>query len=147
MSKRFILFSILLTALFGLCFWGRYFHPWIDTTQCDRNPATCDGLLVIHFSEPMIGEIYKDGFLLLQKNKQPIRVRSDTTGLIPGEFIGLSAIYHREGYLETVSLEIARNRRYKIWLSVIPLGIVIFALIRCFRINLNPFQIELRTHA
>ena len=64
-----------------------------------------------------------------------------------GEFVGMRAIFHREGYLEAVALHVAKRRREKIWISVLPVFLVGFLFIRNFRFNLKSFQIELRKHA
>ena len=147
MPQRIIKISILLFLLLALSYYGAHFHPWIETSDCLDRPGEYDGKLVTLYSEPMIGEIYSDGFQLLQKHRPPIRVYSDTTGLHTGEFIGLRATFHREGYLQAVSLRVARNRRYKIWLSILPVIFIGIALLHFFRINWKPFQIEQRKHA
>lgn len=147
MPQRVIIISALSFLLIALLYYGAHFHPWIETSDCLEHPDEYDGKLVTLYSEPMIGDIYSDGFQLLQKHMPPIRVYSDTTGLRTGEFIGLRATFHREGYLKAVSFRVARNRRYKIWLSVVPVVFIGIALLHFFRINWKPFQIELRTHA
>ncbi len=95
----------------------------------------------------MIGEFYGDGFLLLQKNRPSMRVVCDTTGLMKNHYIGLSAIYHKEGYLEADSIIVARRRRSKIWLSVIPVILIAGLLLRDFRFDRKRFQLELKDHA
>ena len=112
-----------------------------------QNPEKFDGEWVTHYHEPMIGEIYADGFQLLQLNRSPIRVTADTTGLIQEKFLGLRAIFHKEGYLEAVSLHVSRNRRYKIGLSVLPVLFIGLLLIRFYRIDWKQCQIELRKNA
>ena len=147
MSLRIVTMLGLVIGLVGLSFYTAHNHPWIDTTECLQHSEQFDGCLVIRFREPMIGEIYNDGFQLIQKNQPPIRVYSDTTELRSGEFIGLQAIYHKEGYLTAEDLRVARNRRYKIWISMIPVLILGVGILCLFRFDSRRFQIELRNHA
>jgi hypothetical protein len=115
--------------------------------MCQKNPKIYDGHTVTSFSEPRIGQIYSDGFQLIQKDSPPIRVLADTAGLETGEFVGLKAVFHDEGYLTAVSIHVAHYRRSKIWISVIPAVIVLFFMIRYFRLNIKKYQIELRSDA
>jgi len=147
MGKRFAAIFVLFIFIIALSLYTVLFHPWISTTDCLRDPDEYDGKLVTHFSESMIGEIYDNGFLLHQLNTPPIRVFADTTGLILNKYIGMRAIFHKEGYLEAVSLRVSRNRRYKIGLSVIPVLFIGILLIRTYRINWKSVQVELRKHA
>lgn len=147
MSNRYTAIITLFISIIALSLYTVRFHPWISTTDCLRDPDEYDGKLVTHFSESMIGEIYDNGFLLHQLNEPPIRVLSDTTGLILNKYIAMKAIFHREGYLEAVSLRVSRNRRYKIGLSVIPVLFIGILLVRSYRINWKSVQIESREHA
>jgi hypothetical protein len=134
-------------TLFSLSFYSAHFHPWIGLNDCLQNPQKYDGQLVTSYNEPMIGEIYSDGFQLIQKQVPSIRVYSDTTDLSTGEYVGIRAVFHREGYLVATNLKVARNRRSKIWLSVIPVLIICSFLMYYYRFNMKTFQIELRKHA
>lgn len=141
-----VLFSLGL-GIIGLCVYSGTAHPWFTTTDCAKNPDKFDGRRIEHFSEPKVGEIHGDGFILIQKGKPSIRVLADTTGLVSNHFIGLSAVYHKEGYLEAVTLVMASKRRYKMWLSVIPVIIVGVLLLRNICWNRKEFQLELKDHA
>jgi hypothetical protein len=145
--KRFLSLSILFILLVCLSLYGKYHHPWINLQMCQKNPKIYDGHTVTSFSEPRIGQIYSDGFQLIQKDSPPIRVLADTAGLETGEFVGLKAVFHDEGYLTAVSIHVAHYRRSKIWISVIPAVIVLFFMIRYFRLNIKKYQIELRSDA
>ena len=147
MRNRFIVIIALLITLIALALYTVHSHPWISIEECLQNPDEFDGELVTHYHEPMIGEMFSDGFQLLQPNRPPIRVIADTTGLIQGKFLALRAIFHKEGYLEVVALHVSRNRRYKIGLSVLPVLFVGLLLIRFYRIDWKQCQIELRKNA
>ena len=148
MIKQKITFAVILsTLLILLSFYGAYFHPWIELNQCLKNPEQYDGKMVTHFREPMIGTIYSDGFQLLQRRGPSIRVYSDTTGLIKGKYIGLKGIFHKKGYIEAVSFHVAQNRRYKIWLSVLPVLLIAVFFVRYYRFDFKKFQIKVKDYA
>jgi hypothetical protein len=147
MKKRFIYISLLLLGLFSLSYFSVHDHPWISVADCLGNPEKYDGAVITSYYEPKIGEIYADGFELLQKHYPSIRVYADTTGLIKDEYVGLKAVFHKAGYLKAVDLIVARKRREKIWISVLPVILIGVLLLRHFRLNWKPLQIELKKHA
>lgn len=133
--------------LFLLAFHSARTYPVLSLNDCMEDPDAYDEQIVSWYNEPMIGEIYNDGFLLVQGQGPSIRVLADTAGLIPGKFIGMVSVFHEEGYLESKKLVVARNRRYKIWLSVIPVFIVGFLLLKTIRINWKKGNLELKDDA
>lgn len=147
MAKRVLLLSLLFISMVCLSFYGKYHHPWLNLQTCLNNPQEYDGHLVTSYSEPQIGQIYDNGFQLNQKHLPSIRVLADTSGLIEGKYVGLTAIFHEGGYLTAVSVHVAHKRRYKIWFSIIPVLLVGWVLIRNFRLNIKKFQIGLRSDA
>jgi hypothetical protein len=147
MKIRSLYIFLLFLGLFSLSYFSVHYHPWISVADCLENPDKYDGAEVTNYHEPLIGEIYADGFDLLQKHNPSIHVYSDTAELIEGEYIGLKAIFHKEGYLKVVDLVVARKRREKIWISILPVILIGFLLLKYFRLNRSPFQIELNRHA
>ena len=145
--KRPILLICLLVIMMGLSYYGKFHHPWLDLKTCLENPTEYHGRLVTSFDESSIGSIHSDGFLLLQKNGPSYKVLADTAGLKTGEFVGLTAVFHQEGYLRAVSLHVAQKRRMKMWISVIPALLVGILLIRSFKINWRNKTIEVRKNA
>jgi hypothetical protein len=147
MKTRSLIILLLLLGLFLLSYFSVHDHPWISVADCLENPEKYDGAIITSYHEPQIGEIYVDGFVLLQKHNPSIRVYANTTGLTKNEYVGLKAVFHKTGYLKAVDLIVARKRREKIWISVIPTLLVGVLLLRYFRLNWKPFQIELNKHA
>ncbi|RKY82772.1 hypothetical protein DRQ07_00330 [candidate division KSB1 bacterium] len=145
--KRFLYILISIVVLTGLAIYNYNAHPWIDVAQCMNDPENYDGKIVEKFREPMIGKILNDGFILKQKHGQSIRVYADTSGLKTGEYLGLTARFHKEGYLEAVKIKVSKYRRYKIWLSVIPVFFVLFLLIFNLKFNWKKFYFELKNNA
>ena len=137
-------FLILLFFLTVLSYYGKFHHPWLGLKTCRENPTQYDSCLVTSFDEAKIGSINSEGFQLIQKQSPPIWVIADTVGLVSGEYVGLTAVFHREGYLEAVSLHVARKRKSKIWLSVIPALMIGILIILNFRINWRKREIRLK---
>jgi hypothetical protein len=142
MTKRILTFFLLLFLLGGLSYYGTLNPPWLKLTSCLEDPEKYDGSLVTYFSEPRIQEITASGFIL-HTTSGTIPVLSDTSGLRQGEYIGLTAIYHKAGYLTATRWVISKNRRYKIILSVIPVCLVAFLFFRTFRWN-RRFEFEVQ---
>ena len=147
MKKRIVLILTLFIILCLLCIYTGLAHPWISIEECLKNPKKYDGRLITEYWEPQIGKIYSNGFQLIQRHAPSIRVYCDTTGLQSGEFVGLKAHFHDKGYLTAEQAFVATNRRYKIWLSVIPVFLILFLFLYYYRINLKKFQFELRNNA
>ena len=145
--RRFAAIIGLCLLLLALSYFSGHSHPWIALNECLEHPEAYDGQLVTKYEESLIGSIYSDGFQLIQKRGPSVRVYSDTTGLQTGKNIGLIAVFHKEGYLQAVSLRVSRNRNAKIWISAFPALLVGFLCIRHFRFNRNAFQIELKEYA
>lgn len=147
MKKRWVYILITTVIIILLCIFYKYHVPRISVAECLQNPETYEGCMITEYWEPKIGSIYSDGFLLQQRHAPSIRVYCDTSGLISGEFVGLRAFFHKEGHLQAVRAGVARNRKYKIWLSAIPVLFIGFFFFRYFRINIKNFQIELKENA
>ena len=147
MKKRLVPILILFLILILLCIYTGRNHPWITIEECLQNPEKYNDKLITEYWEPQIGKIYADGFRLIQRHAPSIRVYCDTTGLKTGEFVGLKAYFKKEGYLRAEQAFVATNRRYKIWLSVIPVILVLFLFFYNYTFNPRKFQFELRTNA
>lgn len=126
---------------------SRFCHPWLSLGKCMTNPEKYDQHIVTHFKEPRIGQIENNGFWLIEKHGSTIFVKMDTTGLIKNEYIGITAIYNKGSYLHPLRFTVAKRRRYKIFLSILPVILIFSILPRIFRIRLNPIRIEDRVDA
>ncbi|MFO7891980.1 MAG: hypothetical protein R6V04_16760 [bacterium] len=144
MKKRLIPILILLTILGLLCVYTGWTHPWLNIKECLQNPEQHDSKLITEYWEPKIGKIYPDGFQMIQRHAPSIKVYCDTSGLKTGEFVGIKAVFKKEGYLIAEKVFIASNRQYKIWLSVIPVLIIFFLFLRYYKFNLKKFQFQLK---
>lgn len=144
---RVTIIIILCLILTGLCIYGGVNSPWLTLDVCLKDPEQYNGALVTHITEPRVGKITSDGFYLKSKGHPDIFVFSDTTGLISGEYLGITAIFHKEGHLEVQTLFIAENRRYKILLSIIPVILIAGLFFSHFHWNWKRMQFEEKSHA
>jgi hypothetical protein len=131
-----------MVSLLFLSLYTHFKHPWIDLEKCLKDPERYHGREVTDFREPRIGEIKADGFILNQRNGSSIFVKADTTGLEQGAYIGLIARFHKDGYLKAIKYRIAKKRKMKIVISIIPVIIVAILLITSFRIDMNTLSIK-----
>ncbi len=147
MNKRRIALLILAMMTVGLCVRSALHHPWTSLNQCLEHPDQYDGREVNQFREPVIGTLFADGFELIQKNGPSIRVLCDTTGLMRGEFVGIKATFHKQGYLDRAYIQVAILRREKMTISAFPAVLVVGLFLYRFRWNRKKFQIEPRDRA
>lgn len=147
MKKRGFWIFILFLSMTALSLNSVFRHPWTSLNECLKRPERYDGREVNQFREPVIGEIFPDGFTLLQKQGPSIRVVCDTAGLIRGEYVGIKAVFHKQGYLDRAVLQVAQKRREKMGISIIPVLIVTGLLCYHFRWNARKRWFEKRDHA
>lgn len=132
------------TILAGLIFFGATRNPWVTLNEALARPNQYDGRVINLFIYPKIERVTADGFDIIEAGKPLIHVFGDTTGLKVGEYVGLQAIFHKEGYLVAIRAEIAKRRRYKVFLSLIPVLVVGFLFFRSFRFDIRKGQFEVR---
>ncbi len=102
--------------------------------MCLNDPLRYDGKEIGVGTEATVVEILADGFLLRQMG-QTIRVEGNSQNASPGDFVRLSAVFHRQGYLELRHLYVAKGRRLKIVLSIIPALLVLFLVLKTYRFD------------
>jgi hypothetical protein len=142
-GKRLAIICILSVILAGLCLYGSIHRPWLSLDTCLAHPEKYDGSLVTYMSEPSIDEITPDGFILRFHGGR-IPVYSDTTGLRINEYVGILATFHKEGFLTAEKIVIAKNRRYKILLSLIPALMIVILFINQFKFSFRDIRIDTR---
>lgn len=131
---RWILISGFLIVLVGLVWYGYEYNPTVSLQMCLNDPLLYDGREIDAGMETKVVEIIPDGFIL-QQGGRTIRVMGDRQNASPGDYVGLQAVFHKEGYLELKSLYVAKGRRLKIVLSALPVLLVLFLLFKNFRFD------------
>jgi len=124
----------LLILIVGLLWYGKAKNPTITLQMCLAAPQRYDGSLIEVGTEATVAQVIEDGFILRQMGKL-VKVVGKANDLQVGEFVGLLAVFHRPGLLELKKIHVAKNRRTKIWVSVIPLVMVLLFCIRQYRVD------------
>ncbi len=140
---RFLRIVFLTANLFFLIWYGHTFYPSITLQMCLKNPDTYDGATIVVGNESTVQKIHNDGFTIRQMGTL-VRVFSSERDVGIGEFVILSATFRRPNLLEAHTVRIAKKRRAKIWLSVIPALVVCIYFLKRFRFNLKMFYFEER---
>ncbi len=129
----------LLILIAGLLWYGKVKNPTVTLQMCLAAPERYNGSLIEVGAEATVAQVIEDGFILRQMGKR-VKVVGTVNSLQVGEFVGLLAVFHQPGWLELKKIHVAKNRRAKIWFSVIPLIIVFFLCARQYRIDLSRFE-------
>ncbi len=124
----------LLAVLAGLAVYGYLYNPVGKLSKCLADPERHDGRIIGVGTEAKVVELLPEGFVI-QELGQRIAVAGDLPKASPGDYIRIRAIFHKEGYLELDQLYVAKGRRAKIFVSIVPALLVIFLLFRTYRFD------------
>jgi len=113
-------------------------HKELSIRECLEAPEKYDGTLLVIKKETKIGNIYEDGFEIVQPyDNVTIFVSGDTTGLIKNAYVTLTATFHKEGYLELHSIHVHKRRRVKFIASIVTVIIVFANFVRWFKFDVH----------
>ena len=121
--------ALYLLFLSLLILYGYYFHPHVTLQMCLADPQKYTGSRIEVGNEALVHEIFKDGFSIKQQNRI-VPVHGMSADVKINEFVIIDATFHELGWLEAHRIRVAKKRRYKIVLSVLP---VLFILILFFK--------------
>jgi hypothetical protein len=144
LMNRWIIITGLSIVLAGLIVYGAAQNPWVTLNDALARPDQYDGRLINLFIYPKVERLTTNGFDIREVDGPMIHVLGDTAGLKVGEFVGMQAIFHKEGYLVATHAEISKRRKYKVIFSLLPVVLVGFLFIRSFQFNIRKGQIEVR---
>jgi len=114
--------------------------------DCIADPARYDGAVVFSPHEATAGKIVGGGFLLRWQGRE-MPVRGNAPDLAAGEYVAVRGIFHREGYIEALSIHVGRYRRTKMLVSVFGAAIVLSLLWKNFRWNSAQSGLQEITHS
>ncbi len=145
MTVRRALVLLGLPALLLLLGWYSYqYHPYRNLQDALRQPTAFEGKVISAGAEVTIVAVDDSSFVIRQLGRE-FRVRGRLPGAKPGEYVALEAIFHRTGELELVRGRVLKNRRAKIWISVLPLLAVVALFFVDFRFDWRNVQFVRRT--
>ncbi len=137
---RVVLYVVILAFLI---WYGQENDPSITLDMCVTHPKKYDGVSLTIGNEAKVYSVRKNGFVIQQMNHR-IPVRGNVENLTPGARVTITAIFHQKGWLELRDIHIIKHREAKIWLSIIPVILIVFFFFRCFRFNVKKIQFERR---
>ncbi|MBN2357031.1 hypothetical protein JXO59_13020 [candidate division KSB1 bacterium] len=138
--NRWIRILLYAAALSALIWYGHAYNPAITLPMCLAQPQRYDGSVIEIGTEVTVREILPDGFTIHQMGRV-IPVQGPTVGLREGDFVVLSAVFHAPDRLQLKDIYVARGRRRKIVVSIFPVIVVLYVLIRTYRFDVRRFII------
>ncbi len=134
-------YGILLCALLaGLIYYGKEHNPAITLGMCMENPAAYDGQTIFIGTEITVREVLEDGFRIHQMGRFA-RVYGESAQVKKGDSVQLVAQFRAPDQLVLEKLYIAKKRRWKIALSVVPVVLIAVALFSAFKVDGRRFEI------
>ena len=109
--------------------------------MCLDDPNKYDGSVIDVGNEAIVTGLYDDGFSTQQMGRMA-RVFGDIKNVEVGEFVVLRATFHKPNHLYASAVRIAKKRRLKIWLSVIPAIIIVVLFFTRFHFDFKSFYFE-----
>ena len=132
--RQWLRIFLYLLVLTGFVFYGKQYNPTVTLQMCLQNPHQYDGILLNVGGEAKVAAVSEGRFTIEQLGKR-IEVVGFHPEIKPDEFVMLEAVFHQEGWLELRRVYVAVFRRYKIYVSLLPLVIVFILFLRSFRFD------------
>lgn len=131
---RWILTLVLVLILVGLVYYGYRNNPSVGLQVCLDNPLGYDGREIGVGTEATVVRRLTDGFIVKELGRT-IRVEGNPQEASPGDFVRMRGVFHKEGYLELKQLYVAKQRRLKILISIVPVLFVLVLFFRTYRFD------------
>jgi hypothetical protein len=130
--------------LVALIIYGKVANPDITLKMCLDNPERYDGVTIEVGGEATVGERLRDGFTIVYLG-EIVRVKGTHPHLRKREYLSLIAVFHKEGpWLEAIDIHIARYRRMKIALSILPVIAVGLLFVKRYRFDFGCLEFRER---
>ena len=140
-NHRYIKISLLIVVLSVLCVYSYWENKrrYVDLGMCLANAGKFDGKEILLEHYVTVSSVFKDRFEIEQEGEK-ILVMGAAAGLVPGDEIGIRAIFHRQGYMTLQELHIRKLRVVKIIISIAAALLVAGLFLRRYRFTLRGFQ-------
>ena len=138
-ARRLLTVLSLVTAMLFLLWFGKTHNPAITLQMCLADPQAFDKTLIEIGAEVTVARVTRDGFTIRQMGVE-VPVRGTNHGIKPGEFIYLLAVFHQPGWLELKRFHIAKYRRAKIAVSILPIPLIAFLFLKKYRFSWRRFE-------
>lgn len=137
-------------AIAALGWWSWYSDPDPSLPEVIASAADFEGRQVKISDEPVVESVATDSFIVRSRGFR-LRVSGRVSTDDVGRFVYVRGIFRRpaasaewDGIINPAEHHVARGRRAKIWLSVIPVVWITVLLLRHFRIDTTRWSIEPR---
>ena len=126
----------LILLIFTACFYSQHKYREFSLQDCLSNPEHGDGVTLKFGGNSKAGEVSEDRFELV-RGKDKMTVMGRVGDLKKNDYIVMKAIFHKEGYLELKDIHVRKLRRLKIYLSVLPVFLVVGLILRQYKFDLK----------
>jgi hypothetical protein len=147
-TSRIAWVAVCLAVIAGLCLLRVRIYS--DTTLLDvySAPTGFDGVVVDLATEAIIVYVDEDSFVL-RELEQEIRVHGHVDPEDVGRFVHVRGTFHpaqvdQPAWIEPVGVHVHKGRRWKIWVSLLPLTWLAFLFLSSFRLAPGRCALELR---
>lgn len=123
-------------VLLGLVVYGKMANPAVTLQMCLRQPSRYDGQVIQVGAEATVVAIRQDGFVIRQMGKT-IPVIGGNEGIVIGDFVSLIATFHSTGFLELHESYVARYRRLKILVSILPVLLIGYLFFKRYKFSVK----------
>jgi hypothetical protein len=132
-----------LIVLLSLCAWAQYSCPYPELAEILAYPEKFAGRRVAVFIEAKVAEHTIDGFILNQRGHR-LRVHANIQDAPIDEFVAVAGVFQPPSDLQADAVHLARGRRWKMAVSVIPVLLLAFLVPRALRFDRRTRTFALR---
>ncbi|MDZ7337946.1 MAG: hypothetical protein ONB30_05350 [candidate division KSB1 bacterium] len=132
--RRVITIAAPLLVLGTLTYYGYRAYPELRLSTCLQDPLRYDGAHLVVGTEATVEALVPNGFVIRQLGRS-VCVVGDPGDARVGDFVRMEVIFHKEGYLTLKRLYVAKKRRAKIAVSVLPVLVVGVWFCRAYRFD------------
>jgi hypothetical protein len=130
---------VCLLLMLGLLAYGKLFNPAVTLEMCLEDPERFDGKLIGVGMEATVVELLSEGFIIREMGKT-IKVIGTAEDIKPGDYITISAVFHKEGWLDLKASYVATYRRLKMVVSLFPALLIIASFFIKYRFDFVQFE-------
>lgn len=149
--QRLVHAAVSLAVIGLLGWWSWYSNPEPNLTEVMAQPANFEGREIKIGEEPLLEAVESEYFVVRSRGYR-LRVAGTVSPEDIGRFIYVRGVFQRvdadaawDAVIQPAEHYVARGRRAKIWLSVIPVVWIAVLLLRHFRFNPARWSIEPRS--
>jgi hypothetical protein len=131
---RIAVVGLLSVLLGGLTYYGYRAYPEITLADCLKDAERHDGAMITVGTEATVAQLLPDGFVVRQMGRL-LRVVGNPAAARVGDFVRLRAQFHKEGYLTLERLYVAKKRRVKVAISLLPAILIVAMVAHTYRFD------------